>query len=318
MWGNALGWCISFCIVAATAAGLVYVQRLDHPTPPTELVADAQNLDELELPVDPFTLIPKLTGEADSAELLRRAAMAYQSDPVTYDRAAEGEVPDDFDTLPAIAPLIDGAMARGTVVVGDMPEEVITFKPRARLSALRVLGDGVIRAGMYREKKDPAAAARLHTAAFALGAKMCQERLVFAEFIGGLDLMSQAAARLVKLEANKTRAQDLASFLDAQRTFVAPRVNPIWQVLGTIDPGVISTHAGDLRVFAKDAKERMWRVEAIFALGRTRFSASNLRDRVAAVHLLDELSASSDSDPIVRMAAKSARAMTAEDYHQLQ
>src|SRR5689334_22780693 len=192
MWGNALGWCISFFIVAATAAGLMYVQQLDHPTPPTALVADPQTLAEVELPVDPTTLIPELTGQADATELFRRAAAAYQSDPVTYDRAAQGEVSDDFDTLPAIAPLIDGAMARGGVVLADAPEEVVTFKPRARLTALRVLGDALIRGGMYREKSNPADAIRLHTAAFALGSKMCDERLVFGEFIGGLDLMSQA------------------------------------------------------------------------------------------------------------------------------
>jgi hypothetical protein len=318
MWGNALGWTISFFIVAATAAGIVYVQSTDRPTPPTALVADSQNLDEVELPIDPASLMPQLTGQADATELFRRAAAAYQSDPVTYDRAAEGEIPDDFDTLPAIAPLLDGAMARGTVVLADAIEETVTFKPRARLTALRVLGAGVIRAAMYREKSNPAEAVRLHTAAFALGAKMCDERLVFGEFIGGLDLMGQAASRLQKLERDPARAQQFAAFVDAQRTIIAPRLNPVWQVLGSVDPGVISTHAGDLRVFAKDAKERMFRVEAALALGRTRFSATNPRDRSAAVKLLTELASGAEQDAIVRQAASAAKSMTADDYRQLQ
>jgi hypothetical protein len=317
MWGNALGWTISFFIIAATAAGLVYVQRLDHPTPQTALVADPQNLAELELPIDPATLLPELKGQADATELFRRAAAAYQSDPVTYDRAAEGEISDDFITLPAIAPLIDGAMARGETVLADAPEETVTFKPRARLTALRVLGDAVIRGGMYREKDDPAAAIKLYNAALALGSKMCAERLVFAEFMGGLDVMGQAVSRLGRLSKDPNRVQQFAAFQDAQRTAIAPRVNPIWQVLGSIDPQEISTHAGDIRVLAKSAKEPMWRVEAAFALGRTKFAAQNGRDRIAAQQLLEELSSSGEQDAIVRLAAQAAKSMTADDYRQL-
>src|SRR4051794_13969461 len=317
MWGNSLGWFISFLIVAGTAAGLAYVQRQDHPTPATALVFDPQNLAEIELPIDPATLLPPLTGQADATELFRRAATAYQSDPITYDRAAEGEVPDDFATLPAVTPVIDGAMARGEVVLADAPEETVTFKSRPRLTALRVVGAGLVRAGMHREKDDPAAATNLYNAAFALGAKMCRERLVAGEFIGGLEMMTEATTRLSRLTKDPDRAQRLAAFADVQRTTIAPRVNPVWQVLGSIDPGVISAHAGDVRIFARESKEPMWRVEACLALGRAKFSALNPRDRSAAEELLEQLSSTSEEDPIVRQAATAAKAMTADDYRTL-
>ena len=58
MWGNALGWILSLLIVAATAAGLVLLERhLADVTPTTDLMRDPAMLAPVALPVAPSAVL---------------------------------------------------------------------------------------------------------------------------------------------------------------------------------------------------------------------------------------------------------------------
>jgi hypothetical protein len=89
-------------------------------------------------------------------------------------------------------------------------------------------------------------------------------------------------------------------------------VQPMQRVIGSIDPGVIARHTGDVFYIAEHAADRMWRVEAILKLGRLRFYAARIADQQAAERLLRRLS--KDADPVIRAAAESARSLTIEGY----
>jgi hypothetical protein len=104
---------------------------------------------------------------------------------------------------------------------------------------------------------------------------------------------------------------------DQQRQqLVKEQVDPVLRVVRSIDPKVVGTHAGDVFELAKRSKERMWRAEAILALGRLRFFAGDgatASDQREATRLVTEL-AESDPDPIIRAAAIAARDLTAAKH----
>jgi hypothetical protein len=321
MWGNALGWCISLVLLAGIAAALVYVDSLNRATAPTALSRDARHVEQtLDLPVAPETLLPELTGPPDAATHVRRAADAYHADPSTYDSIARGRgVPENFDSLPAITPILEAALSPEMTLLGGgaVVAEVVTFrKPRAPLDALRALGACLIQAGLASESRAPSAASRYYNAALALGAKMFKERLVHDELSRGMSLMSEASLRLAALTSDPARRAALDAFDPQLRSFATERITPLWQVLSSIDDRVAARHAGDVIVLARHARERVWRVEAAFTLARYRFRAARRADSLAAARALEEL-AGSEPDPIVRAAAIAARDMTVEEYRML-
>ena len=65
---------------------------------------------------------------------------------------------------------------------------------------------------LLEEKRNPPASVGYYNAAFALGAKMYQERLVYAELSAGLSLMSASAQQLSKLTKDAARKDALESF----------------------------------------------------------------------------------------------------------
>jgi hypothetical protein len=262
-------------------------------------------------------MLPDPSESADSTEQLKAAIAAYRADFYTYDRAASGAIPDNFDTLLAIAPIVDVAMSPGAALLAPISDRTVTYRAaRPELEAVTKLGEALIRAALARQKHDPTGAIGYYNAALALGAKMYRERLTYAEFSAGLALMSQAAQQLAKLPIDPKRAEALRAFEPARKELIEQRVMPVWRIVGSIDPNVVTKHAGDVFVIAQKSSERMWRVEAIFALGRYRYSARRFRDRANAMNVLEEL-ARAEPDPIVRQAAIAARDMTIEDFRML-
>ncbi|CAN5650731.1 hypothetical protein BH09PLA1_BH09PLA1_13600 [soil metagenome] len=317
MWGNLAGWMISVLLVLGAVGGAAYLDRMDRVTSATAFGGNIATFGSLDLPIELQPLMPDLSGPVDATPALSTAINAYRADFYTYDRAAAGHVPDHFDALPAIAPIVEVAMSPGAALLSPMKEQAVTYKARRpELDAVRVLGEALVRAALAREASDPAAAIGYYNAALALGMKLYRERLTYAEFSAGLSLMSQAAQQLAKLTSDPKRAEALRAFEPARRDFIEQRVNPVWRILGSVDPNIVQTHAGDTFVIARDAPERMWRVEAIFALGRYKFSAQRFRDRANATRTLEEL-AESEADPIVKQAAIAARDMTIEDFRML-
>jgi hypothetical protein len=317
MWGNLPGWIISVLLIIGAVAGAVRLDRMDRATAPTAFAMDRKNLAELDLGIPLQPMMPDLSGPVDVTQQLQSAIDAYRADFYTYDRAASGAVPDNFDALPAIAPIIDVAMSPGAALLSPMKEQTVTYKARKpELDAIRSLGEGLIRAAVAREKTDTTGAIGYYNAAFALGMKMYRERLTYAELSAGLTLMSQAAQQLAKLPIDRNRADALRAFEPARKRMIEEQINPVWRIVGSVDPGVVQQHAGDVFVIAREAPERMWRVEAIFALGRYKYSARRFRDRANATGTLEQL-AERETDPIVKQAAIAARDMTIEDFRML-
>lgn len=317
MWGNLPGWIICVLLIIGTVAGAAYLDRMDRVTAPTAFALDATNLAELDLGIPLQPMMPDLSGSVDVTSQLKSAIDAYRADFYTYNRAASGAVPDNFDALPAIAPIVDVAMSPGAALLSPLKEQTVTYKAtRPELDAIRTLGEALIRAALTRQMSDRTGAIGYYNAAFALGMKMYRERLTYAELSAGLNLMSQSAQQLAKLPIDPKRAEALRAFEPARKRLIEERINPVWRIVGSVDPGVVNQHAGDVSVIARDAPERVWRVEAIFALGRYKFSAPRFRDRANALSTLEQL-AEKEPDAIVKQAAIAARDMTIEDFRML-
>src|SRR5262249_9448184 len=151
------------------------------------------------------------------------------------------------------------------------PSEVITYNPdKPTLEALRTLGTCARRAGQLIEKNDPEEALKLYEAAFALGARLYEERLTYEELDTGLTLMTEGSATirdLARASADPARADACKRFDDARVAYVTSEIQPTQRVIGSADQAVIEQYAGDVFYFARHAGDRVWQVEAILKLG---------------------------------------------------
>ena len=311
MWGNALGWFISLLIVVATATGLVFFQRhLADLTPTTDLVGDPMMLAPLALPVSPESVVAPRDA-CDAGPIYRQAIERVLADRDAYERfAADGRGSEEAKGLAAIELLVSARPCSRMSLFSTAPSEVVSYGNKPELQALRAAGLCAVRLGLLltRENK-PDEALNYHEAAFALGARLYEERLVMDELLVGLELMSGAA------RAMGERNPQAQSFLSGYQEYDRARLQPLRRAIGSIDPGVIATHSGDVFHIARHAKERLWRVEAILKLGRMRFNAARLADQQAATRALEELS--DDADPVIRAAANAARSLTIQQYRML-
>src|SRR5262245_34573147 len=150
MWGNLLGWILSIALVAATVSGIHIAKGFDRPTPASGFGDQVVAAGALAPPIPARHLLPDLSGGGgDSAQAVRRAIEAYRADRWAYDRAASGNVPDNFDSLPAVIAIIDAAMSKSEAVLAPFAEQVVTFRTnKPELEAVWVLGEGLVRAAL--------------------------------------------------------------------------------------------------------------------------------------------------------------------------
>jgi hypothetical protein len=141
------------------------------------------------------------------------------------------------------------------------------------------------------------------------------------EFSAGIDLLAESASGMARAldKANQhDRAATVRQF-DADRLhYYQDRIEPMLKAIRSIDPATVAEHAGDVFYIADHSKERMWRIEAIFALGRMRyFVGKNGRvgDQRGATRVLKKIQ--QDSDPLIRLAATEAAGLTTEQYRSL-
>jgi hypothetical protein len=317
MWGNALGWTISAAIVALTAAGIVWLERnLSDLTPPTEFSNHSSNLNPLEMPVPVHELIPD-AGPADAADLYRQAIAEYERDSDRYDRfIVTGRSSADASDLAAVEMIIRATGSSRINLFAPMPREIVKFGDKPQLNAIRAVGKSANRAGaLLSYEKNTESAIRHHRAAFALGARLLDERLILDELLAGLEMMSEASAGIAAAGGQSETANLFTEYRTSAIAYQEARIKPAQRVITSIDPGVIATHSGDVFHAARHAPERMWRVEAILKLGRLRFSAARLADQRGADRVLAELA--DDPDPVVRAAVDAARSLTLEEYRML-
>jgi hypothetical protein len=192
----------------------------------------------------------------------------------------------------------------------------VNFEPeKPELEALVVLGVAARRAGQLLEPVNPTDALKLYEAVFSLGVKLYEERLTYQELDAGLTMMAEGSKLIGALCANSgdaSRAQACERFNAARVEYVKPRIQDVQRVIVSVDQSVLEQHAGDVFYFARGARDRMWRVEAIFKLGRYRFNAGRIGDQNNAMLVIRELL--DDPDPVIQAAATAARDLTKEQY----
>jgi hypothetical protein len=323
MWGNRLGWGISLLIVLLVGGWVYLIERGSARTPATDFSKNPANFEPLRLPEPPESVFNP-TSPADAGPLYRRAIDAYLADRATYSNfAASGKLdsPKRGDLAAAIDPLIEASASLQMDLFAARPGELVNYaSQKPSLEALETLGRVTIdrlallnhRAGNTDDAK------KCYLAGFALGLNLARERVTWQELDLGLQLIGKTAPMLAKLSEETGKPIDAAAYreLDDRRREFAASLEPTLRIVRTIDPTRVATHSGDVFELAKRSKERMWRVEAMLALGRMRHFAgaggTAANQRAANAFLADV--AENEADPVVRAAAQSARELTVEQH----
>ncbi|HTL30143.1 MAG TPA: hypothetical protein VL282_13015 [Tepidisphaeraceae bacterium] len=314
MWGNTLGWIISIILLAGMILGLRAIDSLRQISLPTDFGKDPKTLAKIQLPVSPSQVVA-MNDPADPGPIYRQAIDDYLANRDKYEDISFK--PTKAEDVKGVELILSATEKSAMKLFIERPEEIVNVEPeKPALKALERLGTFTLQIGL--RQKDPKEAIRYAEAAFALGAKLFNERLTVAEMRLGLDLMTQGA-RMIASQAEKSgdkpRADAAQQFSSAQGSYYQSNLQPVMNVLMSIDPKIVGEHPGDLFFIARNADERVWRVAAIFALGRLRFFAGEggmLGDQRGAGKVLAELS--NDKDPVIATAAKSAASMTREQY----
>jgi hypothetical protein len=320
MFGNRLGWMISAGIVVATVAllaGMVVIAG--STTPPTPAFAnDPANFAPLSLPTSPASLVTPGTDAGDPADLYNQAIAEYDNDPTPYEQFLKtNKMP---STAPAaLAFLLKARSLQPAKIFASEPQVVVNYKgEKPKLETLRKLGHVAINYGMMINRQRKGEGLRYQEAAFVLGQALYDERLVYAEYQAGIDLMSTASAAMPSVLDAKHDADRITAakaFGSSIKDYQAQHVTPIEMFLSSIDQTILETHAGDVMLMEQKGTERMWRVEAIFALGRYRYNAGLKGDQLAAAREVRKLA--NDPDPVLSTAGTAARDLTLEQYNML-
>jgi hypothetical protein len=323
MWGNRLGWGISAAI-SVVMVGLMALLQSSGTTASdmtAKFAADPQNLAPLSLTPAPDTILTSMTDTGDSADLYREAITLYEKSPALY----QSVNPRQIDMLEACDKVAEATHLKDMTLFSKDPGKVINFeREKTPIEELRKVGDATAtKALMLKAKKDTDGARKYAEAAFALGAKMYKERVVYEELDAGLGIMGAACGVLGGLAqdaGDKERVAQITAFVEARIKFSEPgksRVYDLHKITKTIDGKISGERAGDVLAVAEKSKERMWRVEACLQLARThRFVGDEGRaaDQRYAQLLLRKI-AENDPDPVVKIAAAKARDITDDEYN---
>lgn len=323
-----LGYRLGFTLAAVIAAlfgwltwQLVEFNRL---TPTTPLLTDASATDPLTMEASAAAVF-KSDQPGDAGMLYREAiepmhrryrnTFGYALD---YAALANERSPEVIEAAPAVAKLIAAGPMTGDVIFGNDPKALIDYDAGTEpIDALSLVGQCLGRAALLRLAKEPEKARPLFEAQFALGWKMFNERLRYAEAAAGLSLARDAAAGLRDIAAragDTRRAALLATFDRSAAGVQSNRLDPVWRALGSVDGRVIARHAGDVYTLTgRDNRERLWRIEAILALGKHRFNIGRDADQLIVPRRLAELEPG-ETDPAILAAINAAKNLTLEQF----
>jgi hypothetical protein len=321
MWGNRLGWGISAAITIVVVGLMCLLQfsgtTISQMTP--KFAADPQYLAPMSLTPAPDTILTSMTDAGDSADLYREAIALYEKSPALY----QSVDPRKIDTLEACDKIVEATHLKDMTLFSKDPGQVINFEPeKTPIEELKKVGKATaVKALVLMRKKDLDGARKYAEAAFALGAKMFKERVVYDELDAGLGLMGDATdvlGALAKDAGDKERAAQIAEFTEARIKFAdtKSRVYDLHRITKTKDGKISGERAGDLFAVAQRSKERMWRVEACLQLQRTHRNVGEdglAADMRYAQILLRKLA--DDPDPVVKIAATKARDITDQEYN---
>jgi hypothetical protein len=321
MWGNSLGWTISAILVLLVGGWVYLIERGSSLTPATGFSANEANFQALRLPELPQSILPQ--SGADAGPMYRSAMEMYFQDRATYSNfAALGTLDSPLARkLPAMEPLIEASNYAAMTLFTDKPSEIINYSlNKPSLEALETLGKVCVDrlALLHQRAGNQEEAIKYYRAGFMLGLHLCQERVCYAEFALGLQLLGKTSPMLAKLSDETGNPVAAAAYrdFDAKRIAFAQSLEPTLRILQAVDAKTVGTHTGDLFELARRSKERMWRVEALLALGRVRYFAGaggTAANQRAAMALLREV-AEEDEDYVVRTSAGAARNLTLEEH----
>ena len=88
------------------------------------------------------------------------------------------------------------------------------------------------------------------------------------------------------------------------------KIEPVQNTIQVLYP-----ETGDVAALAVHGGDPMWRVEAILALGRCRYTSPRAGDQLGATRLIDQLMG--DPEPRIRLAASVAKSLTREGVHKI-
>jgi hypothetical protein len=260
---------------------------------------------------------------ADAGPMYRSAIDLYLQDRATYSNfAALGKLDSPLAAkLPAMEPIVEASNYASMNLFAARPLEIINYgSNKPALEALETLGrvcvDRLALLNQRAGKRDEAL--KYYRGGFMLGLHLCQERVCYAEFALGMQLLGKTAPMLAKLSDDTGNPVAAAAYrdFDAQRIAFAKSLEPTLRIVQALDAKTVGAHTGDVFELAKRSQERMWRVEALMALGRVRYFAGaggTAANQRAAMALLREV-AEHDEDYVVRTAAGAARNLTVEEH----
>jgi hypothetical protein len=321
MWGNSLGWTISALLVLLVGGWVYLIERRSSLTPATDFSHNEANFQPLKIPELPRSLLPQ--SGADAGPMYRSAMEMYFQDRATYSNfAALGKLDSPAAAkLPAMEPLIEASNYAAMTLFTEKPSEIINYNlNKPSLEALETLGKVCVdRLALLNQRAgNREAAIKYYRAGFMLGLHLSSERINHAELALGLQLLGKTAPMLARLLDESGNAVDAAAYreFDAQRIAFAQSLEPTLRMVQAVDAKTVGEHTGDVFELAKHSKERMWRVEALMALGRVRFFAGTggtAANQRVAIELLRDV-AENDEDYVVRTAAGAARNLTVEEF----
>jgi hypothetical protein len=317
MWGNRLGWILAAVITAVLCATIALLIQLEQPTPPTSLTADPANLAVIDLPIPPEAAWPALTStDHDAGDLYRQVIQLWSDDQQfacdRYVQSPTGQPPEPIRFL------LQTRHFRAMRLFADNPGAVVNYdNSHPDLDALASAGEAACTIGLSLGKRHRHDDAMPYLeAAFNLGRNLYNERIVYAEFQRGMELMGTALAATRSIEPPGSALSNQLGRFDAERQiYEQNQIDPIWQAINSADPGIIAANAGDVFVLAARSQEPMWRVEATLKIGRFRFDVNRYGDEATANRRIAQLL--TDPSPAVAAAAAAARDLTIEKYRQI-
>ncbi len=316
MWGNRLGWGIAAAI-ALVFLGLAWlIIRAGEPSRPTAFSQSDPILNQpLALPVDPSTIVP-MNEPGVAGPLYRKALDDYLADPRRYDPRA-GQL-NAGRLLPGHQAILDATHLAQMNLFAEQPQDAISYRSDVeKLDALRAVAESLMHLALLNQKDNPARARTYYQAAFALGAKLFQERVSYAEMSTGLGLMTGNALQLQKL-AKGEEAERLQRFHDETLAY-SRALSEIMSKISRLDDPKSRTayrYVGDIYAIARSPRmDRVWRVEALLKIGQYKYNTRRKGDQLNALPTLRSFL--NDPDPAIQTAAKMAHDLDQRSYNLL-
>ena len=323
MFGNFAGWAVSALILGFTGACLLWLElKAGQVTMTTGFLADQRNLDVIELPISPTTIVP-MNQNMDAGELYREAINEYRANRSAYDvYKMPATAPNPVGkSLPAIEKLLQATHATRASIFERTPEVIVNYDlERPPLNDLESLGNVCLDIALLTYQEHPDFAIKHAEAVFGLGHKLFLERLRFWEYFSGTGLMGGADAmlmRIYQIRGDTARYQAIKAFDDQRRVFHEKRIDNVRKVMWDISDAYIAREAGNVFFIAEHSKERMWRIEATLRIGLYKYNANSAGDQRAAKDRPAHWAQDMRLDPAVRHAAVLADKLTLDGYHHL-